>query len=59
VGRLPLQWVLAKRKAPTAFPTSEYLLWYVEDLNDARTKLADFFTILLDHWIITKAVQQE
>jgi hypothetical protein len=28
-----------------------YPLEYVEDLNDARTKLADFFSILLDPWV--------
>ena len=26
-------------------------LWYVEGLNDARTKLAGFFSILLSRWI--------
>ena len=29
-------------------PTSEKLLLNVEGLNDARTKLADFFSILLE-----------
>jgi len=47
VGRSPLQWIVANGKAPIAFPTSEKLLWYVEGLNDARTMLADFFSILL------------
>jgi hypothetical protein len=46
VGRSPLQWVLANGKSPPAFPTSEKLLLDVEDLNDARTKLADFLSIL-------------
>jgi len=48
VGRSHLQWVLANGKAPTAFRTSEKLLLNVEGLNDARTMLADFFSILLD-----------
>ena len=30
-------------------PTSEKILLSVEDLNDARTKLADFFSILLEN----------
>ena len=32
----------AASEGPEAYP-----LGYVEDLNDARTKLADFFSILL------------
>jgi len=48
VGRSPLQWVLANGKAPTAFPTSEKLRLNVEPLSDARTMLADFFSILLE-----------
>jgi len=47
VGRLPLQWVVANGKAPTLLPASEELLFNVEGLNDARTLLADFFSILL------------
>jgi len=47
VGRSPLQCVLANGKAPTVLPTSEELLFNVEPLNDARTPLADFFSILL------------
>ena len=42
-----MQWVLANGKAPTAFPTSEKLLLSVKGLNDARTLLADFFSVLL------------
>jgi hypothetical protein len=38
---------LANGKAPPVFPTSEVLLLNVEGPNDARTKLADFFSILL------------
>jgi hypothetical protein len=34
-------------KPPTLLPTSDELLFNVEDLNDARTLLADFFSILL------------
>ena len=30
------------------FPISEKILLSVEDLNDARTMLADFFSILLE-----------
>jgi len=47
VGRSPLEWILANGKTPTVLPTSEKLLLNVEGLNDARTKLADFFSILL------------
>ena len=47
VGRSPFGWILANGKAPPEFPTSEKLLLNVEGLNDARTKLADFFSILL------------
>jgi len=36
---------LGERGSPTVVPTSEKLLLNVEDLNDARTKLADFFSI--------------
>ena len=49
VGRSPLQWVLANGKAPTVLPTSEKLLLNVEPLSAARTPLAVFFSILLDH----------
>jgi hypothetical protein len=38
---------LANGKALLAFPTSEKHLLRVEDLNDARTTLADFFSSLL------------
>jgi hypothetical protein len=38
---------LANGKAPTVLPISEELL-NVEGLNDARTLLADFFSILLE-----------
>ena len=48
VGRSPFQWVLANGRALTVFPTSENLFRYVEGLNDARTPLADFFSILLE-----------
>ena len=47
VGRSPVEWILANGKAPTAFPTSEKFLLDVESLSDARTPLADFFSILL------------
>ena len=46
-GRSPVQGILANGKTPSVFPTSENLNRYVEDLNDARTKLADCFSILL------------
>jgi hypothetical protein len=36
-----------ERKSPTLLSTSEELLFNVEVLNDARTLLADFFSILL------------
>jgi len=38
---------LGERKAPPALPISEKPLLDVEGLNDARTKLAGFFSILL------------
>jgi hypothetical protein len=47
VCRSPLQLVLANGKAPTALRTSEKLLLNVEPLSDARTSLADLFSILL------------
>ena len=50
VDRSPLQWVLANGKAPTAVSTSEKLLLNVELLSEARTPLADFFSILLDFY---------
>jgi len=46
VGRSPLVWILANGKAPIAIPTSEKPLLNVEPLSDARTKLADLFSIL-------------
>ncbi len=49
VGRSPLQWFLANGKSPPLFPISEKLLLNVEPLREARTKLADFFSILLMH----------
>jgi len=48
VGRSPLQWVLANGKTPSATPIFRPALPKVEGLNDARTLLADFFSILLD-----------
>ena len=47
MGRSPLEWILANGKAPSVLPISEKLLLGVEGLNDARTLLADFFSILL------------
>jgi len=47
VGRSPVEWVLAIGETPSALLTSGNLLRYVEALNDARTLLADFFSILL------------
>jgi hypothetical protein len=47
VGRSPLQWILANGKTPPMLPVSEELLLNVEPLSDARTKLADFFNIML------------
>ena len=49
VGRSPLQCILANGKAPTVLLTSETLLLNVEPLSEARTTLADFFSILLVH----------
>jgi hypothetical protein len=48
VGRSPVGWILANGKAPTVLPASEKTLLNVEPLSDARTKLADFFSILLN-----------
>ena len=39
---------MANGKTPPVFPISEKLLLNVEGLNDARTKLAGFFSVLLD-----------
>jgi hypothetical protein len=47
VGRSPLEWILANGKAPPVLPTSEKPFLSVEGLHDARTTLADFFSILL------------
>jgi hypothetical protein len=47
---------LPNGKTPPVFPISEKLLLNVKPLNDARTPLADFFSILLEneqavrHW---------
>src|SRR4029077_17452420 len=41
-------WILANGRAPPVFPTSEKRVLDVEGLNDARTKLADLFSILLE-----------
>jgi hypothetical protein len=49
VGRSPPTWILASGKAPQVLPTSEKLLLNVEPLSDARTPLADFFSILLEY----------
>jgi hypothetical protein len=46
-GRSPIQWILANGKPPPAIPPFENLNWYVEDFDEPRTKLADFFSILL------------
>jgi hypothetical protein len=40
--------ILANGKAPPVLPISEKLLLNVEDLNEARTPLADIFSILLE-----------
>jgi hypothetical protein len=48
VGRSPLQCILANGKASTVLPTFETLLLNLELLSDARTQLADFFSILLE-----------
>ena len=48
-SRSPVKWVLANGKPPPVFPTSENLERYVEDLNEARTPLTDFFSILSKH----------
>jgi len=46
-SRSPIKWILANGITPPVFPTSENLYRYVEDLNDARTPLADFINSLL------------
>jgi hypothetical protein len=48
VGRSSLQWILANGKVPPVLPTSEEFLLNVEPLREARTPLADFFSILLE-----------
>ncbi len=45
-GPFAPKWILANGKTPSALPTFENLFRYVEGLNDARTKLAAFFSIL-------------
>jgi len=47
VGRSPLELILANGKSPPVLPTAEKPLLNVEPLSEARTKLADFFSILL------------
>ena len=46
-GRSPVQWILVNGKTPLAFSTSENLNRYVEDFDESRTTLTDFFSILL------------
>ena len=46
-GRSPVQWILVNGKTPLAFSTSENLNRYVEDFDESRTTLMDFFSILL------------
>ena len=48
VGFSPLVWILANGKGSTAIQTSEKLLFNPEPMSDARTPLADFFSILLE-----------
>jgi hypothetical protein len=48
-GRSPVQWILANGKTPPALPTSENLNRYIEDFDELRTKLADVFSIPLEH----------
>jgi hypothetical protein len=50
VGRSPLEWIFANGKSPPVLPASEKPLLNVEPLSDARTKLADFFSILLTNF---------
>ena len=45
-GRSPAPWILANGKTPPALPISENLNQYVEDFDEPRTKLAEFFSIL-------------
>jgi hypothetical protein len=45
-GRSPTQWILANGKSPPVRPSSENFNRYVEDFDEPRTKLADFFRIL-------------
>ena len=47
VDRSLFEWILANGKALPVLPISENLLRSVEGLNDARTLLADGFSILL------------
>ena len=61
VGRSPFEWILANGKAPTVLPTSEKPLLNVEGLNDARTLLADCFSILLGGllWFVEHKVHDD
>jgi hypothetical protein len=45
---LPFSIVFANGKAPHVFPISEEVSLIVEPLSEARTPLADFFSILLE-----------
>src|SRR6185295_5707583 len=46
-GRSPIQWILANGKTPPVLPTSEGLLFNVEDCDEPRTKLGTFLSSLL------------
>src|SRR5215475_12575844 len=47
VGRSSLQWILANEKSPPALPISNNIMGYVDDFDESRTKLANFFSILI------------
>jgi hypothetical protein len=56
MGHSPLGWILANGIPPYVLLTSEYLDWYVEPLRDARTQLADFFSILLINQMMVEGI---
>ena len=55
-GRSPVHWILANGKTPPALRHSENLNRYVEDFDEPRTKLAGFFSILLEESAFLKIV---
>ncbi len=47
-GRSPVSWILATGTTPPVLQSSVNLNRYVEDFDEPRTLLVDFFSILLE-----------